>query len=123
MSIDLAWQKILYATIDDAVSCAVEVTPPHDADLPYVQIGESSLEDFPTGKEMFCDVHTWSSAEGAHEVKTIQHQIREVLHASNHNGDGYNYSCCRELDCRVFRDTDGETWHGVQSFRVFASEV
>jgi len=118
---DLEWQTRLYTVISAAVSCTVEVTPPHDKALPYVQIGEASMEDYPIGRVVLADVHTWSDVEGSHEVKQLQNIIRVALHGLTFTGGGYTFSCCREQDCRVIRDIDDETWHGIQTFRVFAS--
>lgn len=121
MSHDLEFQKVLYTEIDAAVSCDVEVHPPHNKTYPWVHIGESNSEDYVLGRTLFVDVHTWSTAEGSHETKSIQEQIRAALHGGTFTGGGFTFSCCRESDCRVFRDIDDETWHGVQTFRVYAT--
>lgn len=121
MNYDIEWQKVLFTQIDNAVPCDVDAHPPGDRTLPYVQIGETTLEDHQIGRVIFADVHTWSDAEGPHVVKSLQNQIRVALHALSFTGGGYSFSCCREQDCRVFRDTEDEIWHGVQTFRVLAS--
>ncbi len=124
MSCDLEWQTVLYSTIGTAVSpTAVEVKPPHDNALPYVHIGEVLIEDNPIGHEIFADVHTWSSAEGTHELKTMQAAIRAALHNMTFTSTSFRFTACREEDCRVITDADGETFHGVQRFRALAATL
>lgn len=118
---DLDFQTILNSTLDAALSCDVEVQPPHDKQTPFVRIGEGALVDHVIGHEIRVDIHTFSTAEGSHEAKGIMHAIRTALHEQPFSGGDWIFTCCREEDARTFYDPDEEEWHGVQTYRVLAS--
>lgn len=118
---DLDFQTVLYSTLDAALSCDVEVHPPHDKPLPFVRIGEAALSDNVIGHEIRVDIHTYSSAEGSHEAKGIAHAIRTALHGQPFSGGDWIFTCCREEDARTFFDGEDEGWHIVQTYRTLAS--
>ena len=118
---DLDFQTVIYLTLDAALSCNVEVHPPHDLPMPFVRIGESVLTDHVIGHEIRVDIHTFSTTEGSHEAKGIMHAIRTALHEQPFSRNDWVFTCCREEDARMFFDGDEEEWHGVQTYRVLAS--
>lgn len=123
MSPDLAFQTIVATQIAAVLPGIVSgAQPPANGPLPYIQFGQSEVtDDFVLGHSLILEVHTWSAAEGPHEVKQFQGAIRDALHDHNFTQDEWLFTCVREDQARTFLDVDGETWHGVQRFRTLAS--
>jgi hypothetical protein len=124
-SADLTFQEVINLEIKAAMpNVRRGAMPPGDGGFPYVQFGQSQVvDDFPTGKRLLAEVHTWSTAQGPHEVKNLQEQIRDILEKCSHTRGGFHYVAVRQQDARVFLDIDGETWHGVQRFRALAGPI
>ena len=122
---DLKFQTAIYSELVDALPGKTVLSHPTPGQaLPYVFIGESEVsDDSPLGHMVRIDVHTWSKLEGPHEVKEIQHSIREALHAISLTQDDWRFSCIREDFAKAFVDADGESWHGVQRFRAYAGLI
>lgn len=121
---DLAFQKLLGAQIAAAVpTVVVDAAPVFGRALPYIQIGESDIEEWEVGHSITSMVHVWSEAEGPHIVKQHQHSIREALHGTTFTQDGWQLTCIREQYADVIQDPDKKTWHGVQRFRALAQYV
>lgn len=122
---DLALQTKINLTLSAAMpAVTIGANPIPEGALPQVTFGESTvLDDVDPLKTLEAMVHTWSSKEGPHEVKTIQQTIRETLHAQSFAQDGWALSCVREVQANVILDADGVTWHGWQRFRAFACPV
>lgn len=122
---DITFQEVINLEIRAAMPAVRRgAMPPGDGGFPYIQFGQSEItDDWPTGKTVLAEVHTWSTAEGSHEVKNLQEQIRSILEKCAHDRNGFRYVSIRQHDARVFLDVDGETWHGVQRFRTRASVI
>lgn len=120
---DLSFQEVVASeTLAALPTTRTGAQPPADGTLPYVQFGQSEVSDtFAIGHELILEVHTWSKLEGPHEIKTMQHAIREALHGMNFEKNEWLFTCVREDTARSFLDVGGETWHGIQRFRAQAS--
>lgn len=120
---DLTFQEVINTEIKAAMpNVRSGAMPPKDGSFPYIQFGQSEvMDDYATGKTVTQEIHTWSTAEGPHEVKTLQEQIRARLEKCSHDRGGFHFVAIRQDTARVFLDIDGETWHGVQRFRARAS--
>lgn len=122
---DLTFQEVINLELKAAMpNVRRGAMPPADGTFPYIQFGQSHVtDDYAAGKMVLQEVHTWSTAEGPHEVKNLQEQIRALLEKCSHDRGGYHFVAIRQQDARVFLDIDGETWHGVQRFRALASAI
>lgn len=116
-----ALQTVIYTQASAALpGVSVDVHPPHDRALPYVQLGVSVTAERPDGWQVTMDVHTWSSKEGPHEVQSMQHAVRDAVHAQSYTQGDWRLYCVREVSSLVILDVDGETWHGIQQIQAFA---
>lgn len=121
MSPELALQTIVFGEISTALpSVPSGAQPPANRPLPYIQFGQTSTEDHEAGHVVTIELHYWSSAEGPHEVKEHADAVRDALHGTSKTGNGWRFSCIRELSNDVLLDVDDETWHCVQRMRAIA---
>lgn len=138
MSFETALQSALYSALsgDIALSALVvgvydDVPQPVDAGdssaFPYVTIGESVHTGWDTdtssGDDASVTVHVWSRYSGRAETKQIQGAIYDVLHRSNLAVTGYATVSVDWEQSESFLDSDGQTRHGVQTFRILLDEV
>lgn len=95
---------------------------PQQAGFPYITAGEEILtpwdDDTNTGFNAVFTIHVWSRYRGRYEVKTIQQAIYDRLHRADYSVTGYNQVNTVLENMETLLDPDGETRHGVQSFRV-----
>lgn len=119
---DLTFQEVINLQLQASMpSVRRGAMPPADGTFPYIQFGQSFVEDdYPPGCSVTIEVHVWSEALGPHEVKNYQEQIKGLLQKCHHDRGGWHYTAIRQQDARVFLDIDDETWHGVQRFRALA---
>lgn len=105
-----------------AVSNRVYDAVPQKVVFPYLAIGEiQSLDDGATcidAAEVFVTLHVWSRAKGSVEARTIAGVCRTALHEWKPVLTGFDCVELMHRDTRVFRDADGETTHGVLTFRA-----
>lgn len=122
---DLTFQEVINLEIKNALPLVRRgAMPPADGAFPYIQFGQSTVDDnYAPGKSVTIEIHTWSTAEGSHEVKNLQEQIRALLEKCSHDRGGFHFVAIRQQTAQVFLDEDGETWHGVQRFRALASVI
>lgn len=96
------------------------------AAFPYVVVGDDLITEWDTDTELGADatitIHVWSRYRGRKEVKDIQARIYEILHRANITITGYNLVGVDWLQSQSFMDTDGQTRHGVQTFRITIEE-
>ena len=138
MSFETAIQSAIFGALDADVTLSGLVTgvyddvpQPSDAGsssaFPYVTIGEAVHTEWDTdttlGDDCTITVHAWSRYEGRKEIKDIQGAIYYVLHRSNLSVSGYTTVGVDWQQSESFVDSDGETRHGVQTFRVILDEV
>jgi hypothetical protein len=95
---------------------------PGGAELPYVQIGDGSESDWSTatenGGEHQLTLHVWSRAGGRMEARSILAVIYDVLHDSGLTLDSNLLVNLRFALSQVWRESDGETYHGIARYRA-----
>lgn len=94
-----------------------------DSEFPYVTIGNDFLlqwnNDQKKGVEGTINIHTWSRARGFHEIKRLQDIIRELFDKRDEMiVSGLDFVTMDFVDSESFPESDGKTFHGVQSFRI-----
>ncbi len=96
--------------------------PPADSDLPYVQIGDGSETDWSTateaGAEHQLTIHVWSRAGGRMEARAVLAAIYDVLHEAALALDSNRLVNLRFALSQVWRENDGETYHGTARYRA-----
>ena len=123
----LPLQKAIYdllsgdVTLDGLVSGVFDNVPEGTA-YPYVSIGDDVLSDW--GSHTFdgasCDVsvHSWARELGRKSVKDIMARVYTLLHNVDLSVSGFSTVACRMENEQTFLDPDGETYHGVQRFKI-----
>jgi len=133
MSFELAVQSAIYTRLNSQLGYNVYDSVPQQVDssqgFPFVTIGEDTLNEWDTDEQNGADVtitiHTWSRYYGRKETKEMQGAIYTALHRqqTNLSYSGYLFVDCFFLSSESFLDTDGQTRHGVQTFRVIIREL
>lgn len=127
MSFEIAIHTVIYQTLTShaplmAMVKGVFDDVSEDQTFPYVTIGESTHNENDTvavfGDDSTITVHVWSRYEGRSETKRIQGAIYDALHRAKPTYSGYNIMGVDWVSSDSFIDTDGETRHGVQVFRI-----
>lgn len=99
---------------------------PDNAALPYVTIGEDVITESDTadtlGVEASITVHVWTDTAGGtrgrKQAKQIQGAIYDALHRANLTAEGYKIYASDFVNSQSFKDADGLSWHGVQTFNL-----
>ena len=128
-------QKAIFAALgaDSAVKALIGDPariyddPPGGAVLPYVQIGDGTETDWSTateeGAEHQVTIHVWSRSGGRKEVRAVLAAIYDVLHDSGLSPEGQTLVNFRFTLSQIFRESDGETHHGVARYRAVTEPV
>ena len=133
MSFETSIQTTIYTVLDAALSVPVYDRVPQGSDsgdasvFPYVTIGEDVITPWDTNTEVGASisitVNTWSRYKGLKETKELQGEIYDALHRQTLTVTGYRFIGCDEQQSDSFMDADGETRHGVQTFRILIDEL
>ncbi len=133
MSAENEIQKTIYTVLDAALSVDVYDKAPQGTDsgdlsaFPYVTIGEDTINVWDTATESGFTatvmIHTWSRAEGRKETKDLQGLIYDALHKQTLSVTGYHFIGSDFEQSTSFLDADGETRHGVQTFRILIDQL
>lgn len=124
MSPEQAFRTILKTQLDTAIAGTTHGSyPRHNEALPYVAYGETDLEDHPIGHTLRVMVHVQSKLNGPHECNTIVANIRDAMHGNSFSGNGWAFSCVREVTQDVTFDPNDEVWHAIMRLEMIASEV
>ncbi len=95
--------------------------------FPFITIGDDTHVDWDTddldGFESSITVHQWSRHNGRGEAKEIQAAVYDALQNVKIAIEGMNAVLLQFEASSVVRDPDGETYHGVQTFRLLAHRV
>lgn len=130
-----AWplQKALYAALagDAALAALVGARiyddPPGEGALPYVQIGDGGETDWSTaseaGSEHQLAIHVWSRAGGRMEARAVLSAVHDALHEAALDLDGNRLVNLRFVLAQVWREDDGETYHGMARFRAVTEQT
>jgi hypothetical protein len=119
-------------TIAAKVSDRVFDCPEQECNFPYITVDSVTAVDDGTkdmaGVALTFDVHVWSRYKGKKETGEIQEAVYGLLHQISKAGGSTNAILtessdfaawlCRMTYTEIMRDADGETWHGVQRFKV-----
>jgi hypothetical protein len=96
--------------------------PPGGTALPYVQIGDGTESDWGTasdaGAEHQLTLHVWSRGGGRMEARSVLSAIHDVLHEAALSLDGHRLVNLRFVLSQVWREADGETYHGIARYRA-----
>lgn len=100
---------------------------PQDTALPYVTIGDDTLSDRGShtddGTDNTLNIHTWARGAGRKHCKQIMAEITRILHGFDLPVTGFkSLSFRREFQDSTL-DPDGQTYHGIQRFRLLLGEV
>lgn len=81
---------------------------------------DTSTED---GWECLPRIHVFDSKETSKFLRQVMGTIESILH-NNHplTLDGYNVVLLQRTTNQVIRETDGQVWHGLSSFRALIEE-
>lgn len=132
MSFEIAIQTVIYQTLTAHAPLMAMVEGVFDdvgesQTFPYVTIGESTHAENDTvavfGDDSTITIHVWSRFEGRSETKRIQGAIYDALHRAKPAYTGYNIMGIDWVNSQSFIDTDGETRHGVQTFRILIDKT
>lgn len=95
---------------------------PEDAALPYITLGDGIWQDWSAGShvgaEHFLRLHVWVRDGGRRVVREIADVVHTLLHdvpLAMEDGALVNI---RFQQAQILTDPDGETWHGVLSYRA-----
>lgn len=95
---------------------------PADTIFPYVTLGDISTIDRSTSTERgfahSVTLHAWSRYGGRKEVKDVMAAIQDVLHDAALAPTNHTLISLFFQASDVFRDPDGETYHGVMRYRA-----
>lgn len=120
--IDSSLQKAIFTALSGLVLGRIYDQVPASPQFPYITIGdEQDIEDGNScedGWEVFTDVHVWSRPDAGSKaaLKDLMAQIVPLL-AINLNVTGFRVVTAKLVNSRAFRDPDGQTEHGVLTFR------
>lgn len=96
-------------------------------DFPYVTIGEDVFTDMSTDSELMSlvsiTIHTWSRFTGRSETKRIQSLIYDTLNRATIANDDYKFININEETSQSQLESDGETRHGIQTFKLIIEEL
>jgi hypothetical protein len=100
---------------------------PQGQAFPYVTIGDDILTDWAShtfdGASIEASIHAWARANGRKGCKSIQAEIRRILHDVSLSVSGFKTVSLRQTFENTMLDPDNETYHGVQRFSVLLSEA
>jgi hypothetical protein len=90
--------------------------------FPYVTIGEDVNTEWDTddstGLQASITIHVWSRVKGRKQVKTLQGMIYDILHRAELSITGYRFVTVEWEQDITMLDADGETQHGVSTYRL-----
>lgn len=100
---------------------------PQRVEFPYVAIGEMQIladdAECVNGFEIFVDVHVWSRAYGRVECRGILSAVYDIIHEAEFSFTSGAFVEVRMRDLKDFVEPDGETSHGVATFRVLIDQA
>lgn len=128
----VAIQKAVYDALSADVTLAAKISGvfdfvPAPTVFPYVSIGEATVTPFDSetfnGTDNDLYVHTWTQGAGRKLAKEIMDDIYRILHNANLVITGFCAVLCRFTFMETMIDPDGQSYHGIQRFRLIITEV
>jgi hypothetical protein len=100
---------------------------PPGSSFPYISIGEAQVKDFDAknlnGTDNDIYIHTWTQGAGRKKAKEIMGDIYRILHRASLTVTGFTPILSRFTFAETMIDPDGQTYHGIQRFRIIITEV
>jgi hypothetical protein len=101
--------------------------PPQRVIFPYIQIGNIQViaddAECIDGFEVYIDVHGWSRTYGTPETRRICSAVHTALHEAAMSITPFSLVEIRHESTRVLDDPDGETSHGIVTFRALVDRL
>jgi len=98
-----------------------------DQSFPYITIGDDNFSDWSThtfdGVEGSINIHTWTRSNGRKQCKEIMVEIYRVLHNTTLTIVGFKVPLLRFDFSETLLDPDGQTYHGIQRFKILTGSV
>lgn len=123
-----AVQKAIYdALVAANIPCVTTIrdTPiskPTSADFPFIEFGASQALPVDAGGdnglELYVDVHCYSRSGGNKQMQDMMSAIYDALHHQTFTVTGAASCHCWLDRSRSILEPDGETRHGVHTFRI-----
>lgn len=122
-------QKAVFAALTTDTDILAQLGGPHvydrvpaDAQLPYITLGDGTWRDWSTSTEVGAEhdlrLHVWVRDGGRSVVRTIADTVHARLNDQALSLDLGVLINLRFQNARILTDPDGETWHGVLSYRA-----
>lgn len=122
-------QKAIFAALTTDASLLAQLGGPNvhdrvpaDAQLPYITLGDGTWSDWSTGTEVGAvhdlRLHVWVRDGGRRVVRDIADAVHACLNDQALTLELGVLINLRFQDARILTDPDGETWHGVLSYRA-----
>ena len=73
--------------------------------------------------ELYATMHVWSKEPGVKRAKLIVSAMRRVLNGQRWNDGSYRCLDTRFQSARFLRDPDGESTHGVVTFKAVLEQL
>lgn len=124
--IELEVQTAIYNALS-GLSYPVYDDVPQDTQMPYIVIGDDTVSEDSTdgniGFQVTITIHSWSNLEGRKQIKQIQGAIFNELNRQELTLNGYSFTGIEREFSQSFLESDGNTRHGVERYRLLADEV
>lgn len=95
---------------------------PTASDFPFIEFGASQALPVDAGGddglELYFDIHSYSRTGGQKQLHDVMAAIYAALHHQSFTVAGADSCHCWLDRDRVITEPDGETRHGVQTFRI-----
>lgn len=119
-------QQALYDALTDALDVPVfDDVPQHQA-MPYVAIGDDSIDaddtDDSRGGIAFVDFHIWSDYAGRKESKDIADAMYQALHQKNLSVYGYSVAVALWDSSDGADEGDGSVREVIETYKVILHE-
>lgn len=75
------------------------------------------------GMETVVSIHSYSTETGMKQIREVMAAIKSVLHDAEFTIPGHALILCQETSSESTLDTDGETRHGIQHFRIITEAL
>lgn len=126
-----ALQRAIYYVLTDIEGLAVYDAVPPEAEraYPYATIGAAQTSrlsaECMNGRESFRDVHVWSKIEGSLQTINMGDAVQIALHDADLDLStwGHKLLALRFENGAVRRDPDGQTTHGIYTFRALTQPL
>ena len=100
---------------------------PQTVVYPFVQVAELQLiaddAECVDGFEVYIDIHAWSRSYGSPEVRRICSAVHTALSSNFLTLSSFVMVETRHDSTRVLSDPDGETSHGIITFRALVDRL